>query len=252
MRARARTAGLGGAAAVTMVTVLLVGGGTSNASDVPGVHRESGASAEQGATGAGEAGDLKDSKGLKDPDSVQGGRMLYSLQQSGGDGRRQSILARYDRFAPASASLRPEAVTYDRAEVPAGAGIGVIRRATGDGTTVRLEVDGLLKNRTYGAHVHTEPCGARPAQAGPHYQNEKDPTQPSTDPRYANPRNEVWLDFTTDAQGRATAVSHHDWTFREGGARSVVLHDTRTRTEPGHAGEAGDRLACFTVPLAGR
>ncbi|WP_245225321.1 superoxide dismutase family protein [Streptomyces smyrnaeus] len=167
------------------------------------------------------------------------------------DSYRQSIVVRYDQFSPAKAFIRPDAVTYDRAKVPAGAHIMVARKATEHRTTVRLRVSGLLPNRTYGAHVHTEPCGARPEDAGPHYQHRKDPEQPSTNPRYANPRNEVWLDFTTDGEGRGSAVSRHDWTFREGGAQSVVLHESRTRTEPGHAGQAGARLACFSVPLSG-
>ncbi|NSC21494.1 superoxide dismutase family protein [Streptomyces albus subsp. chlorinus] len=177
---------------------------------------------------------------------------LSDLADDSSEVSRQSVLVRYDQFAPANAFVRPRAVTYDRARVPAGAGIAVTRKATEKSTTVELEVHGLPKNRTYGAHVHTEPCGARPDDSGPHYQHVKDPVQPSTDPRYANPRNEVWLDFTTDAKGRGRAASHHDWTFRKGEAMSVVLHERRTSTEPGHAGQAGARLACFTVPMNGR
>ncbi|MBO8196237.1 superoxide dismutase family protein [Streptomyces oryzae] len=173
-------------------------------------------------------------------------------EESGpGEGNRAAILVRYDQFSPANAFLRPDAVTYDRSKVPAGAGIMVARKATGHGTTVRLQVRGLLPDRTYGAHVHTKPCGARPDDSGPHYQHRKDPVQPSTNPRYANPRNEVWLDFTTDGQGSGGAVSRHSWTFREGEAGSVVLHEKGTSSKPGHAGQAGARVACFSVPLSG-
>ncbi|MGP3989893.1 superoxide dismutase family protein [Streptomyces sp. 3N207] len=175
---------------------------------------------------------------------------VTSAEAAGPGDQRTSILVRYDRFAPANAFIRPDAVTYDRSKVPAGAGIMVARKATEHRTTVRLQVRGLLPNRTYGAHVHTKPCGARPDDSGPHYQHRKDPVQPSTDPRYANPRYEVWLDFTTDHKGRGEAVSRHNWTFREGKARSVVLHEMRTSTKPGHAGQAGARLACFSVPLS--
>ncbi|MBO8184505.1 superoxide dismutase family protein [Streptomyces spirodelae] len=163
---------------------------------------------------------------------------------------RKSILVRYDRFSPANAFIRPDAVTYDRSKVPAGAGIMVARTATDHSTSVRLQVRGLVPDRTYGAHVHTQPCGAKPDDSGPHYQHRKDPEQPSTDPRYANPHNEVWLDFTTDSRGRGEAVSRHHWTFREGEARSVVLHERGTSSEAGHAGQAGARVACFSVPLS--
>ncbi|WP_243085910.1 superoxide dismutase family protein [Streptomyces sp. 891-h] len=163
---------------------------------------------------------------------------------------RKSILVRYDRFSPANAFIRPDAVTYDRSKVPAGAGIMVARTATDHSTSVRLQVRGLVPDRTYGAHVHTHPCGAKPDDSGPHYQHRKDPKQPSTDPRYANPDNEVWLDFTTDSRGRGDAVSRHHWTFREGEARSVVLHEKGTSSEAGHAGQAGARVACFSVPLS--
>ncbi|MGP3977001.1 hypothetical protein ACTWQF_23905 [Streptomyces sp. 8N114] len=184
-----------------------------------------------------------------DADAADAAR-INSADAAGPGDQRTSILVRYDRFAPANAFIRPDAVTYDQAKVPSGAAIMVARKATEHRTTVRLQVRGLLPDRSYGAHVHTEPCGARPDDSGPHYQHRKDPVQPSTDPRYANPRNEVWLDFTTDHKGRGEAVSRHNWTFREGKAGSVVLHEKHTSTKPGHAGQAGARLACFSVPLS--
>ena len=46
-----------------------------------------------------------------------------------------------------------------------------------------------------------------PAAAGSHYQHQADPKQPSVNPDYANPRNEIWLDFTTDATGSARSES---------------------------------------------
>ncbi|WP_369202321.1 superoxide dismutase family protein [Streptomyces sp. PU-14G] len=358
MRARMRTAGVGGVAAVTMVTALFAGSEPSSASEVPDLRSAKGLESLRDLPGLGDGvrlENLGDNEGMRiaralqrgegvglrdlslrvgsgtveivssedrgtgrdvgrDEGPGQGrgdrtgrtdaaevidlidlvdregglirlegprkgkkgdegqGRLTRELRVTDGEGayrvfrlgggtdtvagtadiRNRSVLARYDQFSPANAFVRPDAVTYDRAKVPAGASIGVVRTVTDGATTVRLEVGGLPKNRTYGAHVHTEPCGAKPDEAGPHYQNEKDPVRPSTDPRYANPRNEVWLDFTTDAEGEGKAVSRHDWTFRKGEARSVVLHETGTRTEAGHAGEAGARLACFTVPLNGR
>ncbi len=115
------------------------------------------------------------------------------------------------------------------------------------GTSTAVLVTGLLPNREYGAHAHTKPCGATGDLAGPHHQNIEDPVKPSVDPAYANPRNEIWLDLTTDAAGRGASVSKVDWTFDTRRAHSIVIHETHTHTDPGHAGTAGARLACVTV-----
>lgn len=71
--------------------------------------------------------------------------------------------------------------------------------------------------------------------------------KPSVDPVYANPRNEIWLDFSTDRLGTGFARSTVDWTFGARRAHSVVVHETHTHTNPGHAGTAGARLACLDV-----
>ncbi|TJZ56108.1 superoxide dismutase family protein [Streptomyces piniterrae] len=155
----------------------------------------------------------------------------------------------HGRFAPPTAHIRSNAVTYDQKRVHAGARIAVGEFARHHTTMVALRVTGLSPGRTYGAHVHTKPCGAKPDDSGPHYQHRKDRHQPSTDPAYANPRNEVWLDFKTDRRGYAAALSRHDWRFRQGAARSVVIHEHGTARSPGKAGTAGSRLACFTVPF---
>jgi superoxide dismutase, Cu-Zn family len=105
----------------------------------------------------------------------------------------------------------------------------------------------LLPNRAYGAHVHVKKCGAAPADAGPHYQNVVDPKQPSVDPAYANPRNEIWLDVHTDRHGFAFTSSTVDWRFTDRHAQSVVVHNEHTHTKPGEAGTAGPRLACVNV-----
>ncbi|MQY11314.1 hypothetical protein SRB5_14290 [Streptomyces sp. RB5] len=159
------------------------------------------------------------------------------------------IVLKAARFAPPTAFVRSDAITYDTTLVPAGAFIGVAEIGAGGETHTEIGLHGLLPDRAYGAHVHTKPCGYTPEESGPHYQNDVDPVQPSTDPAYANPENEVWLDFTTDSRGEATAGSVNDWRFRRGGARSIVVHEHGTATDPGHAGTAGDRLACFSVRL---
>ncbi|RCV52785.1 superoxide dismutase family protein [Marinitenerispora sediminis] len=150
------------------------------------------------------------------------------------------------QFAP-YASGAP-AVTYDEA-VPEGANVAVDVHAAGDRTEFVLRVRGLQPDRAYGAHLHTKPCGPNPDDSGPHYQNDPDSHQPSTDPKYANDKNEAWLDFTTDSQGAAKSETTVDWVPRSGEARSIVIHAEHTHTDPGHAGQAGDRLACVNVLL---
>ncbi|MGZ3146987.1 superoxide dismutase family protein [Lentzea chajnantorensis] len=149
--------------------------------------------------------------------------------------------------APAESGDQPKGVTYTVARVPLGAKLSTSSSVANGRTTVELKVSGLLPDTQYGSHVHTKPCGAKPADSGPHYQNEKDPVTPSVDPKYANAQNEIWLDFTTDAQGAATASSAVDWEFHKGEANAIVIHAAHTSTEHGKAGTAGDRLACLTA-----
>ncbi|MEE2032279.1 superoxide dismutase family protein [Rhodococcus chondri] len=142
-----------------------------------------------------------------------------------------------------------DAFTYDEAAVPVGSSVDVESEEEDGRTTVTFTATGLAPNRDFGVHVHTRPCGPNPSDAGPHYQNELDPAatpeSPSTDPAYANPQNEVWLDITTDGNGDAQASATVDWEFRDDEANSVVIHAQRTKTGPGEAGTAGDRLACI-------
>lgn len=151
-------------------------------------------------------------------------------------------------FSPASEAPEAEAVTYNTDLVPVSARVQVkeeLRRS--GGTRIELRLRDLAPDRVYGAHVHTMPCGELPENAGPHYQDQVDPTVPSVDPEFANPYNEVWLDLTTNQDGSDRATAIVDWRFREGGARSVVLHEQATATHDGHAGTAGSRLACINV-----
>lgn len=162
------------------------------------------------------------------------------------------------RFAaPADATT---AFTYDPAQVPVGARVAVRAVPTGSGrTVVTLHAWGLLPDETYGAHAHYLPCGATGAAAGAHYQNAPDPavngslTAASTDPAYANPANEVWLDLVTNAAGNGRAQTVVDWPFRPtatGGPRAVILHlNTTSAGGAVPAGNAGARLACVTMPF---
>jgi Cu-Zn family superoxide dismutase len=153
-------------------------------------------------------------------------------------------------FGPPGGAGVLTAVTYDEELVPAGATITVDQRITGgDSMAVSVTVEGARAGHTFGAHVHTDPCTADPDAAGAHYQN-----APGEEPWRANPRNEVWLDFTTDTSGLGAATARQEWVFREGGARSLVLHEHATSSGGHHGetpGDAGERVACFTVPFAG-
>jgi Cu-Zn family superoxide dismutase len=149
-----------------------------------------------------------------------------------------------------------KAVTYDITAVPAGARARVTVVKNKDGVRVSLLTTGLKPGRAYGAHLHDSPCGKDPAAAGPHYQHRLDPAagpgKPSVDPAYANPANEVWLDFVADRNGVARAHTTQSWSFHATRApRSLVLHAEHTHTEPGAAGTAGARLACLTRDAEG-
>lgn len=149
--------------------------------------------------------------------------------------------------APAESGDQPKGITYDVKRIPLGAKLSTGSSVADGRTTVELTVSGLLPDTKYGSHVHTKPCGAKPADSGPHYQHEKDPVTPSVDPKFANADNEVWLDFTTDAQGAGAGRATVKWEFRKGEANAVVIHAAHTSTEHGKAGTAGDRLACLTA-----
>jgi Cu-Zn family superoxide dismutase len=140
------------------------------------------------------------------------------------------------------------AITYDAKVVPPGARVRVAVTKTSSGVVVRLTAAGMVPRRAYGVHLHTQPCAGMPDQSGPHYQNRHDPKTPSVDPSYANPSNEVWLDFTADPSGDGTAVSEENWAFDpKTPPRSLVIHGETTRTAEGVAGTAGERAACLTL-----
>ncbi len=167
-----------------------------------------------------------------------------------------SLLAAPPAVAGDTARAAGDLVTYDVTLVPAGATaqVQVVEAGSGeDGKTiVSLHVRGLVPNREYGAHAHNLPCGATGAAAGAHYQYVQDPMtlgdpmKASTNPAYANPDNEIWLDFTTNPAGNAVARTVVAWQMPETRrAMSVVVH---TRHTDG-TGAAGARLACLSVPF---
>ena len=107
----------------------------------------------------------------------------------------------------------------------------------GETTTVRLMVNGLPPGRTFGAHVHTGACGADPLASGGHYQHPTAAAVPLA-------QKEVWLDVTSDSEGRGVATTTVPWSFAPGAAGSVVIHALPTNQQ---TGLAGARLACTTV-----
>lgn len=114
--------------------------------------------------------------------------------------------------------------------------------AVDGGMRVTLDVEGLPPEQTFGSHLHKLACDDM--RGGPHYQNKPSTTSP-TDPAFANPSNEVWLDLRTDEDGRASATSIVGWVPRKGEAKSIVVHQLPT----GDGGVAGDRLACTPMPF---
>ena len=157
-------------------------------------------------------------------------------------------------LAPATRSSTAD--TYNPALAPSGARLSATLIPSGKTTTVELTASGMLPNRSYAAHAHTNVCGDTGAAAGPHYQNRIDPAatpqKASSDPEYANPRNEVWLELRTDATGSGTARTTVPFVFTDRGPGSIVVHEAmETATAPGKAGTAGSRIACLTLAPEG-
>lgn len=143
-----------------------------------------------------------------------------------------------------------ELVRYgDRLPEGASAKVQAVANSAGD-TIVTLRVWGLRPNTEYGAHAHVNACGATGAAAGPHFQHVPNPRPDlyPANPAYANPVNEVWLDFTTNSEGRAVTHTTQPWQFAPGaGARSVIIHEEHTHTGPLDSGVAGARLGCLDI-----
>jgi hypothetical protein len=107
---------------------------------------------------------------------------------------------------------------------------------------LQLNVSGLPPSRTFGSHLHKLAC--EDTMAGGHYQHTPAPAGMANDPMYGNATNEAWLDFTTDAGGKASATAKVDWVPEAAAAKSIVVHAMMT----GSGGVAGAKLAC--LPMA--
>ncbi len=146
-----------------------------------------------------------------------------------------------------------KAITYNPGLAPAGAAMTGIVTPGLEQTGAYVSVSGFVPNRGYAVHAHANPCGPTGEAAGPHFQNRVDPAAtpqaPSTNPEYANPDNEFWLDLRTDATGAGTARTTVPFVVTaDRKPQSIVIHEEpRTATGAGEAGEAGGRLACVTL-----
>lgn len=149
--------------------------------------------------------------------------------------------------APANGT---DAFTYNQQLAPVGAEMAIEMAPSGKSTTFSLEVTGMRPNRGYAAHAHTDKCEADPDASGGHYQHKPAPSGADTDPKFVNPKNEFWLDFTTDAKGNGGSTVTLDFEVTDWDRpRSVVVHSAQeTSTAPGKAGESGDRVACLSLP----
>lgn len=128
---------------------------------------------------------------------------------------------------------------YPGGDALASADATVSAGALGSGNSqITLSVDGVVApaGTRFGAHVHQFPCGATGADAGPHYATSggKGPLK----------NQEVWLDFTVNANGSGHAVATRHFDVTDRANRSVIIHVMGT--EHG-TGAAGARLACIDL-----
>lgn len=149
-----------------------------------------------------------------------------------------------------------KAITYNPALAPTGAQLTARLTPSGESTAAEFTAAGMVPSRSYAVHAHTTACNVNPDSAGPHYQDRVDPAAtlqaPSTNPDYANPQNEIWLDLRTDASGSGSTRTTVPFVFTGRGPGSIVVHEeAQTATGPGRAGQAGGRVACLTLSAAG-
>lgn len=128
---------------------------------------------------------------------------------------------------------------YPGSEMLAGATATVTGGALGSGNSqITLDLRGVdaQPGTVFGAHVHTNPCGAAGTDAGPHY----------VDPAINRPlsHREVWLDVRIDGTGRGHSVATRNFEVPDRANRSVILHVLGTDRD---SGAAGARLACIDL-----
>jgi Cu-Zn family superoxide dismutase len=145
-----------------------------------------------------------------------------------------------------------KAITYDPDLAPIGAAMTATIIPTSEGSTAQLTVLGLLPDRGYAVYAYTKACGPTVGSAGTRFQNHLDPaatpSTPSTDPRYANPDNEIWLDLRTDDDGTGTSATHIPFVLTDRVPHAFVVHDgMHTPRNSAQAADIGARIACLTL-----
>lgn len=146
------------------------------------------------------------------------------------------------------------AITYDPDLAPIGAGMTATVIPTSEGSTAQLTVLGLLPDRGYTVYAYDKACGAAPGAAGAPFQDHLDPAAtsatPSTDPKYVNPSNEIWLDVQTDDAGTGTSATTVPFVLTDRVPHSFVVHDrTHIPKDPSQAADIGARIACLTLSM---
>lgn len=145
-----------------------------------------------------------------------------------------------------------KAITYDPDLAPIGAAMTASIIPTSEGSRAQLTVLGLLPDRGYAVYAYDKPCGVSADAVGALFQNRPDPaatsSEPSTDPEYTNPDNEIWLDVRTDDAGAGTAATTIPFVLMDRVPGSLVVHDQmHTPRNPAQIGNIGPPIACLTL-----
>lgn len=157
------------------------------------------------------------------------------------DGLRSTVV--FGSGTLTTPSSKSKAISYNPELAPIGAAMTATVIPTSEGSLAELTVFGLLPSRSYVAYAYTKACGVTADAAGRRFQNHLDPAASaqarSTNPEYANPGNEIWLDVRTDAAGAGNSRATVPFALSDRTPGSFVVHDAE--------GKAGVRVACLTL-----
>jgi hypothetical protein len=108
--------------------------------------------------------------------------------------------------------------------------------------TAELYVEGLTADTEYIAHVHELPCDEN--SGGAHYKHDPAIVEESE-------ANEIWLRFTTDAEGNGKATTQQLGLIARMDAQAIVVHDPADGTRMACASLLLDDAADATVDFTG-
>lgn len=167
--------------------------------------------------------------------------------------QKPPVLSGSDTFAAPNPGA--EAVSYNPTLAPEGAAILAVVMPASYGyprTVATLSVAGVAAQpRLCRARAHQglrhHRRGRRAALLKPH-RPRRDTRSALDQSRIRNPRNEIWLDLRTDSDSSASSGTTVPFSFTDRTPASIVVHEAQTTaTHPGHAGQAGARIACLTL-----